>query len=102
MKMTAEEAVLQRIGVDFTAPAPGCCGMAGAFGFEKEKYDVSKASANWNSSCRAAATDWLIVADGFSCREQIAQETDRRSLHWLSPADGAARGNRKPGRDSAI
>ena len=31
------------MGIDFTAPAPGCCGMAGAFGFEKEKYEVSKA-----------------------------------------------------------
>ncbi|MGA9504949.1 MAG: FAD-linked oxidase C-terminal domain-containing protein, partial [Terriglobales bacterium] len=43
MKMTAEEGVLNRMGVNFTSPAPGCCGMAGAFGFEKEKYDVSKA-----------------------------------------------------------
>src|SRR5208337_4077504 len=42
MKMTAEEAVLGRMGISFTAPAPGCCGMAGAFGFEKEKYEISK------------------------------------------------------------
>jgi Fe-S oxidoreductase len=83
MKMTAEEAVLQRIGVDFTAPAPGCCGMAGAFGFEKEKYDVSKAIGELEllPAVRQAPTDWLIVADGFSCREQIAQETDRHALH---------------------
>jgi Fe-S oxidoreductase len=83
MKMTAEEAVLQRMGVDFTAPAPGCCGMAGAFGFEKEKYDVSKAIGELEllPAVRQAPTDWLIVADGFSCREQIAQETDRHTLH---------------------
>ena len=83
MKMTAEEAVLQRIGVDFTAPAPGCCGMAGAFGFEKEKYDVSKAIGELEllPAVRQAPTDWLIVADGFSCREQIAQETDRHAFH---------------------
>ena len=83
MKMTAEEAVLQRMGVDFTAPAPGCCGMAGAFGFEKEKYDVSKAIGELEllPAVRQAPTDWLIVADGFSCREQIAQETDRHALH---------------------
>ena len=43
MKMTAEESVLRRMGIDFTAPAPGCCGMAGAFGFEKEKYEISRA-----------------------------------------------------------
>jgi FAD/FMN-containing dehydrogenase/Fe-S oxidoreductase len=83
MKMTAEEAVLQRMGVNFTAPAPGCCGMAGAFGFDKEKYEVSKAIGELEllPAVRQAPTDWLIVADGFSCREQIAQETDRHALH---------------------
>jgi Fe-S oxidoreductase len=83
MKMTAEEAVLERMGVNFTAPAPGCCGMAGAFGFEKDKYDVSKAIGELEllPAVRKAPTDWLIIADGFSCREQIAQETDRHALH---------------------
>jgi FAD/FMN-containing dehydrogenase/Fe-S oxidoreductase len=83
MKMTAEEAVLRRMGIDFTAPAPGCCGMAGAFGFENEKYEISKAIGELEllPAVRQAPTDWLIVADGFSCREQIAQETDRHALH---------------------
>jgi len=83
MRMTAEEAVLQRAGIAFTAPAPGCCGMAGAFGFEKEKYEVSKAIGELEllPAVRQAPTDWLIVADGFSCREQIAQETDRHAFH---------------------
>jgi Fe-S oxidoreductase len=83
MKMTAEESVLGRMGIPFTAPAPGCCGMAGAFGFEKEKYEVSKAIGELEllPAVRQAPTDWLIVADGFSCREQIAQETDRHALH---------------------
>jgi len=83
MKMTAEEAVLGRMGINFTAPAPGCCGMAGAFGFEKDKYEVSKAIGELEllPAVRQAPTDWLIVADGFSCREQIAQETDRHGLH---------------------
>jgi FAD/FMN-containing dehydrogenase/Fe-S oxidoreductase len=83
MKMTAEESVLNRMGIPFTAPAPGCCGMAGAFGFEKEKYEVSKAIGELEllPAVRQAPTDWLIVADGFSCREQIAQETDRHALH---------------------
>ncbi len=83
MKMTAEEAVLHRMGIAFTAPAPGCCGMAGAFGFEKDKYPVSKAIGELEllPAIRQAPTDWLIVADGFSCREQIAQETDRHALH---------------------
>jgi FAD/FMN-containing dehydrogenase/Fe-S oxidoreductase len=83
MKMTAEEAVLDRMGIQFTAPAPGCCGMAGAFGFEKDKYEISKAIGELEllPAVRSAPTDWLIVADGFSCREQIAQETDRHALH---------------------
>ena len=83
MKMTAEESVLTRMGIDFTSPAPGCCGMAGAFGFEKEKYDVSKAIGELEllPAVRHAPTDWLVIADGFSCREQIAQETDRHALH---------------------
>jgi Fe-S oxidoreductase len=83
MKMTAEEAVLDRMGIKFTAPAPGCCGMAGAFGFEKDKYEISKAIGELEllPAVRRAPTDWLIVADGFSCREQIAQESDRHALH---------------------
>ncbi len=83
MKMTAEESVLHRMGIEFTAPAPGCCGMAGAFGFEKEKYQISRAIGELEllPAVRQAPTDWLIVADGFSCREQIAQETDRHALH---------------------
>jgi FAD/FMN-containing dehydrogenase/Fe-S oxidoreductase len=83
MKMTAEEAVLRRAGIEFTAPAPGCCGMAGAFGFEQDKYEISKAIGELEllPAVRQAPTDWLIVADGFSCREQIAQETDRQALH---------------------
>ena len=48
MKMTAEESILRRMGIDFTAPARGCCGMAGAFGFEKDKYEISKAIGNLN------------------------------------------------------
>ena len=83
MKMTAEEAVMRRMGIDFTTPAPGCCGMAGAFGFEKEKYEISRSIGELEllPAVRQAPTDWLIVADGFSCREQIAQETDRHALH---------------------
>jgi len=85
MKMTAEESLLHRIGIDFTAPAPGCCGMAGSFGFErdKDKYDISQAIGELEllPAVRKASSDWLIIADGFSCREQIAQGTNRHALH---------------------
>ena len=83
MKMTAEESLLRRIGVDFQAPAPGCCGMAGSFGFEHDKYDISMAIGELEllPAVRKAPADWLIIADGFSCREQIAQGTGRHALH---------------------
>jgi FAD/FMN-containing dehydrogenase/Fe-S oxidoreductase len=83
MKMSAEESLLRRLGVDFQSPAPGCCGMAGSFGFERDKYEVSAAIGEFEllPAIRSAPKDWLIVADGFSCREQIAQMTDRRALH---------------------
>src|SRR5258708_9750384 len=83
MKMTAEESLLQRIGVDFQVPAPGCCGMAGSFGFEHDKYEISAAIGELEllPAVRKAPADWLIIAYGFSCREQIAQGTGRRALH---------------------
>ena len=83
MKMTAEESVLNQMGIDFTQPAHGCCGMAGSFGFEHDKYDVSAAIGELEllPAVRRAPSDWLIIADGFSCREQIAQGTGRHALH---------------------
>jgi FAD/FMN-containing dehydrogenase/Fe-S oxidoreductase len=83
MKMTAEESVLGRMGIDFQTPAPGCCGMAGSFGFERAKYEISMAIGELEllPAVRRAPADWLIIADGFSCREQIAQGSPRRALH---------------------
>jgi FAD/FMN-containing dehydrogenase/Fe-S oxidoreductase len=83
MKMTAEESLLKRVGIDFQSPAPSCCGMAGSFGFERDKYEVSQAIGELEllPAVRQAPGDWLIIADGFSCREQIAQGTTRHALH---------------------
>src|SRR5436853_7442600 len=57
--------------------------MAGAFGFEKEHYDISMQVGERMllPAVRHADKDTLIIADGFSCREQIAQTTDRQALH---------------------
>ena len=79
----ADRRALARSGVDFVVPDAGCCGMAGAFGFEKAHYDVSLAIGEQLllPEVRRAPADTLIVADGFSCREQIAQATGRRALH---------------------
>jgi Fe-S oxidoreductase len=79
-----EKAVLHDMGVQFVAPADGCCGMAGAFGFEQgEHYDVSVKCGEraFVPKVRDAADDELIIADGFSCREQISQMTGRQGLH---------------------
>jgi FAD/FMN-containing dehydrogenase/Fe-S oxidoreductase len=83
MKMNSEESVLRRLGIDFQTPAPGCCGMAGSFGFESDKYDISIAIGELEllPAVRRAPADWLIIANGFSCREQIAQGSNRRALH---------------------
>jgi len=83
MKTTDEEAILRKMGIDFETPAPGCCGMAGAFGFEADKYEVSVAIGELEllPAVRKASAESLIIADGFSCREQIAQCTNRRALH---------------------
>jgi Fe-S oxidoreductase len=81
--MTDEETILRRMGVDFQSPAPGCCGMAGSFGFESDKYEISVAIGELEllPAVRKAPPEFLIIADGFSCREQIAQCTPRRAMH---------------------
>jgi len=83
MGMTDEESVLRKMGIDFQTPASGCCGMAGAFGFEADKYGTSVAIGELEllPAVRKASPDCLIIANGFSCREQIAQCTNRQSLH---------------------
>jgi FAD/FMN-containing dehydrogenase/Fe-S oxidoreductase len=81
--MTAEANLLAKMGLDFEILDSGCCGMAGSFGFEAEHYDVSIAIGErvLLPAVRKASADTLIVADGFSCRQQIEQTTGRRALH---------------------
>ena len=83
MRFDAEEAVLRKIGLELEYPDSGCCGMAGAFGFERRHYDVSMRMGERVilPLVREAAEDTLIVANGFSCREQIEQATGRQTLH---------------------
>jgi Fe-S oxidoreductase len=76
-------AAMGALGMDFQILDSGCCGMAGSFGFEAAKYSVSKAIgelAVW-PAVRGAPTDAVVIADGFSCRDQIAHGTGRRALH---------------------
>ncbi len=79
-----DKAVLEAMGVDANWLDDGCCGMAGAFGFEAgEHYEVSVKAGELAllPNVRNAAPDELIVTNGFSCREQIGQCTDRAALH---------------------
>jgi Fe-S oxidoreductase len=79
----ADRRALEALGVEPEVPDSGCCGMAGSFGFEKSHFGVSLAVGErvLFPAVRAAAADTLVVADGFSCREQIFQATGRRALH---------------------
>jgi FAD/FMN-containing dehydrogenase/Fe-S oxidoreductase len=78
-----EIAVLARAGLEARVLDSGCCGMAGSFGYERDKYEVSIRCAErvLAPEVRAAASDTLIVANGFSCGEQIEHTTGRRALH---------------------
>ena len=65
--------------------AASCCGMAGAFGYQSETQEISRAMAEAGllPAVRAAAATDLIVADGTSCRHQIADLTGRKALHSI-------------------
>jgi Fe-S oxidoreductase len=79
----ADLEVLRRAGIDFDVLDSGCCGMAGSFGFEAEHYDVSIACGErvLLPAVRNRDPDTVVIADGFSCREQIRQQTGTRALH---------------------
>ncbi len=83
MGLNCEQDILRRMGLDYQMLDSGCCGMAGSFGFEAENYDISVAVGErvLLPSVREASADTFIIADGFSCREQIAGLTDRGAMH---------------------
>jgi Fe-S oxidoreductase len=80
----SEIELLRLAGAEVHPIEAGCCGMAGPFGFEAEKFEVSQAIANQDllPAINAEPTGTLIVADGFSCREQIDQLGHRRAIHF--------------------
>jgi Fe-S oxidoreductase len=82
-KMTNEETLLAGLGLDFEILDSGCCGLAGSFGYEADHYGISMQIGERAllPAVRAAAADTLVVADGFSCRQQIVHATGRRALH---------------------
>jgi Fe-S oxidoreductase len=70
--------------LDATVLDAGCCGMAGSFGFDQDHYDVSLAVGErlLLPEIRSAPADTLVIADGFSCRQQIQHGTGRRARHF--------------------
>jgi Fe-S oxidoreductase len=83
--------LLAAAGVDAELLDAGCCGMAGAFGFEADHYEVAMAVGERRllPAVRAAAPDTVVLTDGFSCRTQVEQATGRRPLHLAELLAGA-------------
>jgi Fe-S oxidoreductase len=97
--MDDEMEVLRRLGLDCAFPEEGCCGMAGSFGFEaglRHQVSVRIGERALLPAVRQAPAATLIVADGFSCREQIVQGTGRRALHLAQVIERALRDPERP------
>ncbi|GAB2659286.1 FAD-binding and (Fe-S)-binding domain-containing protein [Kribbella swartbergensis] len=79
----ADRRLMSAAGIDATIPDSGCCGLAGNFGFERDHYAVSKAIGErvLLPAVRALPATTAVLADGFSCRTQIAHGTPRRAIH---------------------
>lgn len=80
---SSDKKLFEMIELDYNIPDTGCCGMCGPFGFDAGHYDVSLAIGErvLLPKVREAGNDVVIVANGFSCREQISQTTDRQAMH---------------------
>ncbi len=84
MGLKADENILNKAAADYEIIDSGCCGLAGSFGFEAgDKYEVSVKAGErvLLPAVRHAPKDALIMSDGFSCRTQVEQFTDRTTLH---------------------
>ncbi|OKL38485.1 FAD-binding and (Fe-S)-binding domain-containing protein [Pontibacter flavimaris] len=102
MKLKGEEQVLQHMKLDFQVLDSGCCGMAGYFGYEAGRhYEVGLAAGErvLLPAVRKADKETLIVADGFSCREQIEQGTNRRAMHLAQVLQMALREQHQPSHE---
>ena len=78
-------------GLQTSVIQSGCCGMAGSFGYEAEHYDLSMKMAELDllPAVRSAPRDALLVADGTSCRSQIAHGSGREAVHAAVVLAGA-------------
>jgi FAD/FMN-containing dehydrogenase/Fe-S oxidoreductase len=83
MGMDKEESFYERMGLEAEVLDSGCCGLAGSFGFEHRHAGISRQIGEHKlmPMVREAPEDTLLIVDGFSCRTQIEQMTDRHGLH---------------------
>jgi Fe-S oxidoreductase len=81
--MGDEVTLMQAMDLDFDLLDSGCCGMAGSFGFDKKKAELSMRVGELVllPEVRAVPDDTIIITNGYSCREQIAQGASRQALH---------------------
>jgi FAD/FMN-containing dehydrogenase/Fe-S oxidoreductase len=93
----AEQDLYGKMGLDYEVLDSGCCGLAGSWGFEQDKYDLSMKIGERRllPAVREAGEDTIIMADGFSCKTQVAQGTDRRPLHTAQVIKMALDGRRE-------
>ena len=83
----ADEALLRRTGASVRRLS-GCCGLAGNFGVEQGHYEVSVAVAEQQLlPALDDAPDAVVLADGFSCRTQVADLRHRPALHLAQLLD---------------
>jgi Fe-S oxidoreductase len=90
----ADRQLMAAAGIDAGLADPGCCGLAGNFGFERDHYEISQAVGEQSllPAVRSLPESTAVLADGFSCRTQIAQGTTRRARHLAELlADGLLR-----------
>ena len=97
--MESDLAVLRAAGVEPELLDAGCCGLAGAFGFEAEHYDVSMRIGEHTllPAVRATEASTPVLTDGFSCATQIRYATDREPQHLAEVLAGALRAERRDG-----
>ena len=78
----ADAALLNSTGATVTTVG-GCCGLAGNFGVEQGHYEVSvKVAEHDLLPAVRARPDAIVLADGFSCRTQLAELADRQAITW--------------------
>jgi FAD/FMN-containing dehydrogenase/Fe-S oxidoreductase len=82
---SSKNALASAAGCNVTEVDSGCCGMAGAFGYEKRHYDISMkiGARRLFPAVQALPEDHQIVANGFSCRHQIENATGRKARHAI-------------------